>query len=1441
MAIPPETLASYVPALVARRFTTDPTPLTAPVADRFPAAVLFADITGYTTLAGRLAQYGPAGAEELIRLLNAYFGRLIDIVMAHGGDIIKFAGDAALVLWPAIDEPLAIVTQRAAQCGLDTQLVLGQYQVADGLRLSLRVGIGAGEVLTASVGGVFRRWEFMVAGPPLAQIGAAQRQAQPGQVVLSPEAWELVQDRGDGVPLGLMGGRDGEVPPDAFVLLRAVRDPLRLRPLARVNPPPESEVALRGYIPGAILSRLGAGQTEWLSELRRVTVVFLNVTGLDYAAPGALDQVQTTMHALQTALYHYEGSVNQFIVDDKGTTLVAAFGLPPLTHEDDAVRGVQAAMMMQAKLNEIGVQGAIGVTTGQVYSGERGNALRREYAMVGDVVNMAARLMQAAAKYKGASVPILCDEATCHAAQARLVFDDLPPITVKGKSEPIAVYRPRGPAGQDGLARAPAHRTTTMIGRAAERAMLTERLQSLLRGQAAGVVVIEGEVGIGKSQLVDDLLRQARVMDVRCLVGAGDAIEKSTPYHAWRKVFSQLLGLETLAGPEARRARIRSMLESSPGLLRLAPLLNAVLPLDWPDNEVTGPMYGAVRADNTRDLLLRLLQMAIGPVPTLLILEDAHWMDSASWLLALAAGQPAGQRGQGYPLLLIMATRPLTGSLPEEYRQLLLLTTGMQWLRLDALPPQDILALVCQRLGVATLPEPVAALIHEKAQGNPFFSEELAYALRDAGYISIADGECRIAPDAGDLSALSLPDTVQGAITSRMDRLMPAQQLTLKVASVIGRAFNLRLLCDIYPIEADKTHLADHLASLQQLDLISLEASGSQVTEADPVYAFKSIVIQETAYNLMLFAQRRQLHRAVAEWHERNQAGDSPTWYPLLAHHWSKAVEDPQADPALVAKAIDYLEKAGEQAVRDYANQEAVRFFEEALALDERWAGVPEGAGREPAASSEARALRRARWERQLGEAHLSLGHLAESGEHLERAVALLGRPAPVMRLEVIVSLAKQIAFQALHRARLYFKPRALARAPAASGGASISDRRAALRHPQTVIENLEAARAYWALGQVYFYANEKILNIHANLYSLNLAEAAGPSPELARSYASMCITAGLVRQHRLARAYGQWARETAQQAEHSPSLLWAWLVTAVYDAGIGHWEQARQALGQAVELANRRGDRRRWEQSLNTLATVACLQGEFVGIASLFADLYESARRRRDAQYQVYGLLGQARCLLPVGKIDQALALLEMVETLRVGNLGRVEEIYAYGLWAMARLRQGQRPLARSAADKASQLIAQSLPISYNLLFAYAGVAEVYLALWEQAISNESADPTIKSEISELRACAGRACKALHQFARVFPIGQPDDGIYQGWYEWLAGHHAQARAAWQRGLAAAERLAMPYEQALAYYEIGRHVGGAERQERLARAREILTRLGAVYDLARVEAALAAG
>ncbi len=1005
-----DTLASYVPALVTRRLAADPEPITAPRLERYPAVALFADVSGFTPLAERLSARGPQGVEELTRLLNTYFGQLIDLITDHGGDIVKFAGDALLALWPVTDlsadgfaRPTAAAyaaVLSAAQCAATAQRALQGFEATEA-RLALRMGVGAGEALLEHLGGEYGRWHILVSGDVMAQVTAVERQAEPGQVIVAPEAWHLIQEACVGTAL-----------PSGARRLDAVRSPIPPFPMARAALTPEAAPAIQAYVPGAIRARLVAGQTGWLAELRRVTVIFAHLPTLDHHT--SLEHAQHIVRTLQTAIYRYEGSVDKLSVDEKGVSLLAVLGWPPLAHEDDPARGVQVALAMQAELRKLAVPSAIGVATGRAFCGSIGNAQRREYTMIGDVVNLAARLMQAATD------GVLCDTATHQGASRVLEFEPLPAVTVKGRAEPVPIFRPRGDTLRARLLEPAAQ--APMVGRTTERMALAGRLQLLLSGQG-GVMCVEGEAGLGKSRLVEDLLEQAQTLGLESLAGAGDAIEQRTPYHAWRPIFSQLLDINVFQDSGVRR-NVFQQLGLEPQALQLLPLLEPLLPLELPDNDVTVQMTGQVRADNTRNFLLRLLAATAHQAPKLIVIEDAHWFDTASWSLALAAAHRIR------PILFVITTRPLADPPPNEYSQLLKLP-NTQRLRLEALEPDAALALVCQRLGVVSVPAPVAQLLHTKAEGNPFYSQELAYTLRDSGLIRIVDGECHLAEGRIDLNAVDLPDTVQGLITSRIDRLPPQQQLTLKAASVIGRSFGLEALQHIYPVAVDRVALPEHLAALDRLDLTTQETPAPH-----PTYLFKHFITRDVAYNLMLFAQRKQLHQAVAEWYETTFSPELALYYELLAHHWLTA-EAPD-------RARGYLEKAGDQALESYANEEAIRFYSQAL-------GLP---------GSEMERGRRARLELRLGEAYVNATQYEDGRAHLEQGLALLNQRTPATTGQAILSLLGQIAQQTLHR---FFPGYYIGRAPA--------EQRPTL---------LEASRTFERLTEVYFFSNDAVRALFA-------------------------------------------------------------------------------------------------------------------------------------------------------------------------------------------------------------------------------------------------------------------------------------------------------------------------------------------------------------------------
>ena len=1350
-------LASYVPDVIVRRLAGDPAILTNPLAERFTGAVLVADVSGFTRMSELLAKRGAIGAETLNRLLNDYFGRAIAVITAHGGDVVRFAGDALLAAWyPESDGGIAELTSRAARCALEVQNELRDYQSGEGLPLSLKLGVGTGEFVFLHVGGIRDRWEFLVFGPAFVQAFMALDKAAPGQVVLSLRAWAHVSSEFAGRQLAM-----------GSVLVESALASVQSRSPPRLSLSDEMASPLRSYIPGTVSSCLSAGQDDWLGELRVATVLFVNLPDLNYATP--LDRAQQIVQYLQRELYRFEGHINKLNVDDKGTSLLAAMGLPPLVHEDDAKRAVQAALAMQHKLADLGLRTSMGIATGRVFCGLIGSQRRREYTLLGDAVNVSARLMQAALG------DVLCDEATFHMAHSRIDFERLADIAIMGRTESVAVYRPlesKRPLPAAGGA---------VVGRPREREILARQIRALVAGTETATVILEGDAGIGKSRLVSDAVDMARACGVSCFAGAGDSVEASTLYYAWRPVFRQVLGLDSVdRAPDARRRHILTQLAPRPDLLRLAPLLESILPCGFEDNEVTANMRGQVRGENTRTLLLELLAGAVARSPTLIVLDDAHWQDSASWAVTSLVSRRMAS------VLLLVATRPFSQNSPAEYNQLLrdAHTTHVQ---LQRLTPADTAVLVAQCIGVASVPEKIVSLVQEMAEGNPLFIEELVYALRDGGLLQIEGGQCRLTADFPDGTRLGCPDTLHGVIACRIDRLGTAQQLAIKVASVIGRHFRFGVLHDNYPLEGEKSKLGEHLALAQQADIVNLETPGPEAA-----YLFRHAIIQQVAYGLLPFQQREQLHRAIAKWYEDRCDANLPQRHSFLAHHWRYGGQP--------AKAVDYMEKAGDAALRSGAYSEAAGFFADALSLD---------LGARLATS----ASRRARWERLLGEACLGLGRLSESREHLQHAIGLFGRPAPDTPAKLAVHFLRQ-AFGQLRQ-----------RALRLAGLRRLPQRRTAVADT-----DVEVARAYERLVEIYYLCGEKFRLLHAMVVTLNLTEKAGPSAELARAYASNSFAAGLLGWQRLSRAYSRDAVAIAQLIDDPVATAWVRGALGISVLGRGDAAQATDTLRQAIDVYARLGDWQHWGECMAMMAQAAYVVGDFRRGIEVWTEFYSTARSRGDQLQQAWGLNGQAEGLLRTGdapQIDQAILLLHAAMALFTENIDKISLVTSYGLLASANLRRGDREAARRAADDGMELL-ETLPspTSYYLLGGYVGVTETYLALSDGA------------ERQDRRLLASRvrqACRALGRYARTLPLGGPAACRCKGQALWLNGKRNRALRAWEKSLRLAARLQMPYDEALAHLELGQHLpaGHRQREAHLTRACDRFASIGAQFDLDR--------
>ncbi|MCA9705454.1 MAG: AAA family ATPase [Myxococcales bacterium] len=870
---------------------------------RARGTALFADISGFTPLTEALVDELGArrGGEELTRHLNRVYGALIHQVHCFRGSVIGFSGDA-ITCWFPDDEG-----RRATTCGLRLQAAmreLGSVDTPSGAThaLSIKVAVTGGVARRLRVGAPDVQVIDVLAGAMLDRLAHAEGLAERGTLVVGaevhaalPPGTAVVRWRGDG-----------------FAEIDALP---RLEPESPWPPLGDDAIPLaqlRPWLQPAVWERVRDQQAEFLAELRPAVALFVRFSGLDFETnDGVGEQLDAYVRWTQQVLERYGGTLVQLTTGDKGSYLYAVFGAP-VAHEDDVERALAAAAILrEPPLRASGVEAVqLGMSRGRVRAGAYGSETRRTYGALGHETNVAARLMSHAAPGQ-----LLVSPRIATAAAPGHVLRPLGEVVLKGKREPLAVF------GYEG--RREAAPTTAMhapiVGRARERAVLHEEVERLRSAGTAGVVLLEGEAGIGKSSLLRDLVEHARSgpRALPVLVAAADALESSTAFYAWRAVFWGLLGVEPTHEPAAIQARVLARLPE--GLHPLAPLLGAVIDAMGTIASDDPRVHGSLRAASLPRYLAAVFAALTRAEPTVLVVEDAHWLDSSSWALLtlVVRAHPA--------LLAVVSTRPPDAP-PEPYRALRA-GARTRFLALAAMEPDDVLALVSRCLGVERVPERVARLIHDKAEGNPFFGEELAYALREAGLVGVEDGACVF--EAPDLEAFDFPDTIEALVTSRIDRLAPSDQSALKVASVIGRAFDVMTLRDLLSGEAERTRLPDSLGRMTATGLMLCETPWPRAS-----YLFKHAITRDVAYNLMLFEQRRELHRAVADWYERVHADDLAPYLALLAQHRVKAVEGlAEPAPERVREAERALARAGVQALESGATLEALGLADQGLAL----------------------------------------------------------------------------------------------------------------------------------------------------------------------------------------------------------------------------------------------------------------------------------------------------------------------------------------------------------------------------------------------------------------------------------------------------------------------------------------------------------------------------
>jgi class 3 adenylate cyclase len=896
-------LDGFFPRRLVRRLDTTGT---APNEISLRAAVLFADISGYTRLAETLFARADEGLGELSALLNDEFGRYVASVHAHGGEIVYFAGDSFLAYWADDHAPLSSCIGEARACA--EELVRPAGRRGGGGRPTLRTGIGAGRAWAAYVGGEDDCWHVVFGGRAVRHATSAAGAARPGEIAVARSAAAEPDVPESGLRPGLRHAW-GPAPLDVSLTLS------------------ETPASL---VPRVMVERAESDAPE-LGELRQVTAVFTRFTGFDEDAPDALRRMHRLASAVHRAIAPSSGSPGHWLIEDKGLIFFVVFGVPYNAHADDPQRAVRAALALQEAAWPQGIECATGVASGRAFCGPIGALSRREYVTVSRAMIVAARLMVSGGRLRYAGRPPADD------GRADVVFDRAPPVEAKGLAEPIDTYFVRRRVGPPGADAAP------VFGRGEEQGALAELLDRARQGQS-GVVLVEGEAGIGKSCLLEDLQARARAAGVRTLLGHSHPVEYTPTLLPWREIFRSLLGVGAGVDPKAVRDALDTWLRSHEAMAPLAPLLNAVLRIDLDETEETRHVQGPARVGAIVRFMIEFLEAA-APGHRLIVLEDCHGMDSDSWRLAQAAARLPHT-------LVALSTRPtLHGPESSWLRE----HPGFRAITLRPLKDADIEQVVSHRLRAKSMGRHLVDTITRRSSGHPLMAIEYALSLLDSHRATVHDGNYTLRGGVDPLADGTPPASIQALLASRIDHLDVTEQLALKTASALGQTFSSTML-----------GLLAH-GSWDEGVLERLVERGLLNASPEPrLFAFRHSLVREVAYGLMPVTQRRGLHGAIAVALEARD----PTESALLAHHFHQAGDH--------ERTVRHADAAALHSLQVGAYREAAYFLELCIQIGphyERW-NAPSTI---------------ARWRRQLADAYHGLGNLVARRLHAQQALAVAG------------------------------------------------------------------------------------------------------------------------------------------------------------------------------------------------------------------------------------------------------------------------------------------------------------------------------------------------------------------------------------------------------------------------------------------------------------------
>jgi class 3 adenylate cyclase/tetratricopeptide (TPR) repeat protein len=1116
------------------------------------------------------------------------------------------------------------------------------------------------------------------------------------------------------------------------------------------------------------------------AERKHVTVLFSDLSGYTAMSekldPEEVKEITTRIFGeVAKIVDRYEGFVEKYI----GDAVVALFGVPK-AHEDDHLRAIRAAKEIHEIVNTVSFQHEekigrrltfhSGITTGLIVSGEV-NLEKGTIGMAGDTINLASRL-------SGVAKPgeILVNENTYLHSKGAFSFERLQPVSIKGKAEPVTPYRLLEERADTARGLTTHGITSPLVGRTAEMAAIKASLNRLLDGQG-GILSVIGEAGLGKSRLIAEIRHAFIYENPLWLEGKTLPYGQKMSYWPFREILWQYADISeddgTVEAWDKFETRIVGLFPDDSG--EILPYLASLIGLEVKGERakdlahVDGESMGKQIYFSSRRFFERLGATA----PLVLVFEDLHWADESTILL-IEHLFPLINR---VPLLICGVTRPETGTPAMRLRDTALKDHERRYteIRLNPLSPTECTDLMNNLLTIENLPSGTRQLILTRADGNPFFLEEIMRTLVDRGAVRPENGRWRAT---AAIDTVTIPDTIQGVIMARIDRLDEEVKQVLKTASVIGRAFLYRVL---RTIEGAIENLDKDLDRLTETELIREK---QKVPELE--YIFKHALVQESTYESILLKKRLELHAKVAAAIEQLFSERLDELSSVLAYHYAKAES--------WEKAQEYLFKAGDQAGRIAADAEALTHYQQALetyakAFGDRWDPVQRGI-----------------LERKMGEAFYRRGDYQNAMEYLQRALVYVGRPMlPTSRAGIGLGILREIGVQIAHR---LFSPWLVKKTYGPVDQA---------------VE--EVALIYWVVQAIdTVTTSQRLLLIIFT--SLNFSERTGYVPGVVQGYSFLAFVAFWLSLPGLCEFFLQRTPALIERMQDHGDLPGFTFLPFYFSSTVTGFYQGRlkRAIDHGSKVAEecRRGahyNMDEWPFAVMFVSLTYLYEGDFGKALAFAQELIRFGEDGNDRNSYNVGLLTLGDTQERKGEFEAAVANLkkgiELSEAMMLHE-ARVLDGYVLG---RCYLRLGELEKSLDAVTETHKWMTTHKVKGFNPIVASLGFVEIYLAAAEQAVGSKRKDWLRK---------AGPVCKKLLRLAKVKRLFLPQAMRLQGKYEWQRGKTSSAKECWEGSQHLAEEMGMRYEAGMIHLEMGRCLND---RDHLQKAEAIFADIGAEWDL----------